>query len=149
MALQSPNESIVGLPWLTLLIAVGVAGSLTIQWLAIKRFGLRTSGVKWGGASPYLTYFWKVEDRRLTRTQFATIYGLPAAFLCAVAVIYAALSPGAFVIIGFILAGEAGSLSFSAKALAKPEGTLVEEIEKGVRFHLPPQISMLNSPPVK
>jgi hypothetical protein len=142
MFLVGPGDGsgLVGWPWLAALLVVGVAGPILLERLAIKRFGLHTSGMTWGGDSPYITYLWRVEETKLPKAQFAAIYGLPAAFLCAVAFTYAALSPGMFVIVGFVLAGNAGNLWFSAKALSKPEGTLVEESEEGVRFHSPPAV---------
>lgn len=122
--------------WGAGLLILGLIGPLAIQRLALKYFEVVPSRKTWGG-KPFLTYWWSVEGHKFYRDQFFVVYGVPALFVCVLVTFYALLVPQVAAIVGFIFAGYAGNLWFSAMTLSKSKGTLVEEFDRGIRFHVP------------
>lgn len=124
--------------WILGLLSLGLIGPLAIQRYALKCFEVVPHRKTWGGKS-FLTYWWSAEGHKFDRDQFLVVYGMPAFYICALVIAYATLVPQAAPIVGFVFAGYAGNVWFSAVALSKRKGTLVEEFDRGIRFHKPPE----------
>jgi hypothetical protein len=61
--------------------------------------------------------------------------GMPALLVCAVVLAYVLRFPTAGFIIGFVVPVYRGNFWFALLALQRPEGTLVENSGRGVRFY--------------
>ena len=72
-------------------------------------------------------------------------HALPALLVCVMVLVYAIRFPTAAAIIGIVLPIYLGNLWFALLALRKPEGTLVENTARGVRFYETAHDSVLDS----
>ena len=89
----------------------------------------------WALPVPHLVYWWDTGDHKLPGRQFAVAYGTPALLVCAVVLAYVPKFPTAGFIIGFVGPAYLGNIWFALLALQRPEGTLVENSGRGVRFY--------------
>ncbi len=135
------NDSGDAMVWLWLLgFFVGVIiGPYAIQYAILRRFGARPRRRKWGSnwdlLVPHLVYWWEIGGHKLTGRRFAAAYAAPALLVCAVVLAYVVRFPTIAPIMGFILPVYLGNFWFSLLALRRPEGTLVENFGRGIRFY--------------
>lgn len=135
-------EEVVGGSAIWLWLAVTVVTSLVVpdlaQYALLRRLGVRPRRIRWIERDRGLLFaWWKAPDHRFTRGQFAVTYGVPVLILCAVVVAYVVRFPTAAPILGLVLPFYLGNLWCALLVLRKPEGTLVQPLDRGLRFHAP------------
>ena len=79
--------------------------------------------------------WWLAPDHVCTKVQFIASYGVPVLIPSAVLLVYAVRTPSAASVL--VLSFYLGSLWFTLLVLRKPAGTLVQPLERGLRFHVP------------
>jgi hypothetical protein len=114
-----------------------------IHGLTMRRFGARPTYGSGrgpiGGVPGYL--YCTANGARFTRRQFAAIALAPAVVLSALGTLaIAALPWGGWLVVplAFHFGGCVGDFWAVGLVLRRPRGTLIEDRESGVRFHLPP-----------
>lgn len=137
------------LPWFWL--ASTIVGALVvpplIQYVMLRQSGVQTTRKPWTAHNrvPYLFRWWNPEGRGLTKGQFVAAMGVPALVVWIILISYAIAEPISAGAIGLGLANFIGNFWYSALVLTKPRGTLIEEFEGGLRFHMPAGVGMLDS----
>lgn len=133
------NENATVWLWLLGFLLFGGVGPYAIQYAILRRFGVRCPRRRkwdsnWALLIPHLVYWWEIGDYKLTGRRFAVAYGTPALLVCAMVLAYVIRFPSSGVIIG-ILPAYLGNFWFALLAIRRPEGTLAENSERGVRFY--------------
>ena len=124
--------------WLLAAVAAGLVAPDLVQYAALRRFGARPRRVGWieRNNGPLFAW-WRAPDHRFTRAQFAVTYGVPVLLSCAVVLAYVIRFPTAAPVLACILSFYLGNFWCVLLVLRKPGGTLVQPLERGVRFHEP------------
>lgn len=122
--------------WLLVVVA-GLAVPDLAQYALLRRFGARPRRVKWFERGNRPLFAWWTADRAFTKAQFVVSYGVPVLLSSAVLLAYVVRFPTAAPVLGLILPLYLGNLWFGLLALRKPVGTLVQPLERGLRFHVP------------
>lgn len=127
------------LVWIWLLVA---AAGLTLpdlaQYVLLRRFGARPRRVNWiERDSRPLFAWWRTPDHVFTKVQFVVSYGVPVLIPSAALLMYVVRFPTAAPVLGLVLPFYLGNLWFTLLVLRKPAGTLVQTLERGLRFHVP------------
>jgi hypothetical protein len=111
-----------------------------IHGWTMRRFGARPT-YGWGAVGGLPGYlFCTAHSHRFSRLQFAAIALAPALVISLVGALAIATLPwsGWLVVpLGFHFGGCVGDIWAVALVLRKPRGTLIEDLESGVRFHVP------------
>lgn len=124
--------------WLLVAVAAGLAVPDLTQYALMRRFGARPRRVTWiERNSRPLFAWWGAPDHVFTKAQFVVSYGVPVLLSSAVLLAYAVRFPTAAPILGLVLPFYLGNLWFALLVLRSPAGTLVQPIERGLRFHEP------------
>lgn len=126
--------------WFAGTLAAALAGPPLLQYLALRTSDARLTRKPWiaNNRVPYLFRWWNPEGRGLNRLQFVVAMGAPALLFWIIVVPFAITNPIAAGAIGIGLANFVGNFLYSALVLTKPPGTLIEEFDGGLRFHVPP-----------
>ncbi len=126
--------------WIWLLVAAvaGLAVPDLAQYALLRRFGARPRRVNWieRGSRPLFAW-WGAPDHAFTKAQFVVSYGVPVLISSAALLAYTVRFPTAAPILGVVLPFYVGNLWFALLVLRKPVGTLVQPLERGLRFHVP------------
>ena len=124
--------------WLLAAVAAGLALPDLAQYALLRRFGARPRRVNWieRGNRP-LFVWWRASDHAFTKAQFVVSYGVPVPISSAVLLAYTVRFPTAAPILGLVLPFYVGNLWFALLVFRKPAGTLVQTLERGLRFHVP------------
>jgi hypothetical protein len=133
--------------WFAATLAGAIVGPLLVQYMALRRSGVRLRRKPWTASNrvPYLARWWNPEGRGLTKRQFVAAMGAPALVFWVILISYAIGNPNSAGAISFGLITVMGNFWYSALVLSKARGTLIEEFEGGLRFHLPTGRRVLNS----
>ncbi len=124
--------------WLLAAVAAGLAVPDLAQYAPLRRFGARPRRVNWieRGNRPLFAW-WRAPDHAFRKAQFVVSYGVPALISSAVLLAYTLRFPTAAPILGLVLPFYLGNLWFTLLVFRKPVGTLVQPLERGLRFHVP------------
>jgi hypothetical protein len=124
--------------WLLAAVAAGLALPDLAQYALLRHFGARPRRVKWfeRGNRPLFAW-WRAPDHAFTKAQFVVSYGVPVLLSSAVLLAYVVRFPTTAPVFGLILPFYLGNLWFALLVLRKPVGTLVQPLERGLRFHVP------------
>lgn len=124
--------------WLLVVVAVGLALPDLAQYALLRRFGARPRRINWieRGSRPLFAW-WRAPEHVFTKARFVVSYGVPVLLSSAVLLAYVVRFPTAAPILGLILPFYLGNLWFALLVLRKPAGTLVQPLERGLRFHEP------------
>lgn len=122
--------------WPLAAVAAGLVVPDLVQYAVLRRFGTRPRRVGWIERGNGLLFaWWWAPDHRFTRGQFAISYGVPVLLSCAVVLAYVVRFPIAAPVLACILPFYLGYLWCALLVLRRPEGTLVQVFERGMRFH--------------
>ena len=124
--------------WLLVAVAAGLAVPDLAQYALLRRFGARPRRVNWieRGNRPLFAW-WGAPDHAFTKAQFVVSYGVPVLISGAVLLAYTVRFPTAAPVLGLVLPFYLGNLWFALLVFRKPVGTLVQPLERGLRFHVP------------
>ena len=134
--------------WIVGLLIGVLAGPYLVQYAILRHFGVRPRRRKWPnnwGNRSQLISWWETEGYRLTRGQFAVAYGIPALLVCAFALIYVIRFATVAPFFGFVVPTYMGNFWYALLALKRPEETMVEPFDRGVRFYETATQGMLDS----
>lgn len=126
--------------WIYLLFAVaaGLAVPDLAQYALLRRFEAWPRRVNWiERRNRPLFAWWRAPDHAFTKAQFVVSYGVPVVISSAVLLAYTFRFPTAAPILGLVLPFYLGNLWFALLVFRKPVGTLVQPLERGLRFHVP------------
>lgn len=124
--------------WLVGTTTAGLVIPDLAQHAVLRRFGARPRRVGWIERQNRLLFaWWEAPDHPFTRMQFAISHGVPVLLSCAVLLAYVVRFPTAAPILGLVLPFYLGNFWCALLLLRKPAGTLVQTLDRGVRFHEP------------
>jgi hypothetical protein len=118
-------------------VVAGLAVPDLARYAHLRRFGAQLRRVKWfeRGNRPF--FAWWTTDHAFTKTQVVVSYGVPVLLSSAVLLAYVVRFPTAAPVLDLILPFYLGNLWFALLVLRKPVETLVQPLERGLRFHEP------------
>ena len=124
--------------WLLVAVAAGLAVPDLVQYALLRRFGARPRRVSWieRNTRPLFAW-WMASDHVFTKAQFVVSYGVPVVVPSAVLLAYVIRFPTTAPILGLVLPFYLGNLWFALLVFRKPVGTLVQPLDRGLRFHMP------------
>lgn len=134
--------------WLSALFLGAAVGPYVVQYALLRGFGVRPLRKRWGTLTlvPHLIYWWEIGDQKLTGRGFAIVHGVPALLVCTVVIVYLLRFPTAAPV-GAFLPVYLGNFWCALLALRQPEGTLVENSGRGLRFYKTELRGVLESHP--
>ena len=116
-------------------MVAGLAIPDLAQDALLRRFGARPRRVKWFERGNRPLFAGWPTDYAFTKAQFVVSYGVPVLLSSAVLLAYVLRFPTAAPVLGLILPFYLENLWFTLLVLRKPVGTLVQPLERGLRFH--------------
>ncbi len=124
--------------WLLVAVAAGLAVPDLAQYVLLRRFGTRPRRVNWIERNSHPLFArWRAPDHAFTKAQIVVSYSVPVLLSSAVLLAYVFRFPTAAPVLGLVLPFYLGNLWFALLVLRRPEGTLVQLLERGLRFHEP------------